>query len=165
MGPILGPVLRALLDPKMATKIAKKPLRRGSQNGADFWTHFKRPTVQFLDRPDGMRGAPGENKRGGVEIRRVETCVLRSAIQHAVPPPRDRTVFSTLSAVAGGSQSAMRRDTRRPPFFKTNCAILSSIWSLAVYIARFRSQLRAHVFSMFHFVGAYFGGVLKFLLI
>ena len=43
----------------------------------------------------------------------------------------------------------MRRDTRRPPFFKTNCAILSSIWSLAVYIARFRSQLRAHVFSMF----------------
>ena len=35
------------------------------------------------------------------------------------------------------------------PVFKTFVQFCLRIWSLAVYIARFRSQLRAHVFSMF----------------
>ena len=64
MGAILGPVLRALLDPKMATKIAKKPLRRGSQNGADFWTRFKSAGAGLQGRPGGMRRARGRLQRG-----------------------------------------------------------------------------------------------------
>ena len=60
MGPILGPVLKTILDPKITTKMAKKPLWRGSQNGADFWTGFKGAGAQAQRNAQG----PGEITEG-----------------------------------------------------------------------------------------------------
>ena len=55
----------------------------------------------------------GRIKRGGVEIRRAVTRQVPFSTP-CTPPGEIRA----LSAVSGGSEGAMRRDTRRTPFFK-----------------------------------------------
>ena len=74
-------VLGTILEPKMATKIPKKPFRRGFQNGADFGISFKSAGAQLLGRPGGMRRARGRLQRGCRKLVKGQTLERRRLLK------------------------------------------------------------------------------------
>ena len=73
-----------------------------------------------------------------------------------------RERFGTPSQVAGGSKSALRRDDRLPPFFKTFVQFCLRFGRLPFTLRVFARSCAPMFSPCSHLVVAYFGGVLKF---
>ena len=159
---IFGPVLAS----KMASKIMKKPIRRRSRKGVDFGTHFKRPRTQLLARPGGMRGALGENKRGGSRgpESRDSCAALNGPARRAhrrVPgrcSRRCRRCPADPRAPCGATPAGHRFLKRAVRFYLR--------FGRLPFTLRVFARSCAPMFSpCSHPVVAYFGGVLKYILI